>query len=117
MGAWQWLQQVTGAPAYWNSLTAAEAAYLRAVPLWTDIAFGLAVWGGLCGALLLLARRREATAAFAIALAGMVADTVYIHLMSNGREVMGTVGTVFGVVLILILVAQTAYCAGCAAGA
>lgn len=41
----------------------------------------------------------------------MVADTVYIHLMSNGREVMGTVGTVFGVVLILILVAQTAYCA------
>lgn len=70
LGAWQWLQQVTGLPAYWNSLTAAEAAYLRAVPLWTDIAFGLAVWGGLCGALLLLARRREATAAFAIALPG-----------------------------------------------
>src|SRR5690606_10410093 len=43
---WQWMLQVTGDPAYWAGMTPAEAAYLRAAPLWTDVAVGIAVWGG-----------------------------------------------------------------------
>ena len=56
---WQWTLQVTGDPAYWSSLTPAEAAYLRAVPIWTDVAVGVAFWGGLLAAVLLLFRRRH----------------------------------------------------------
>ena len=92
-------------------LTPAEAAYLRAVPLWTDVAVGIAFWGGLLAAVLLLFRRRQATMLFAIALNAMLADTTYIHFMSNGREIMGPVGVAFGLVIIAVLVAQTAYCA------
>ncbi len=108
---WQWTLQVTGDPAYWSSLTPAEAAYLRAVPLWTDVAVGVAFWGGVLAAVLLLFRRRQATMAFAVALIAMLADTAYIHFMSNGREIMGPVGVAFGLVIIAVLVVQTAYCA------
>lgn len=104
--------QVTGDPAYWAGMSPAEAAYLLTVPLWTDIAVGVAFWGGLLGAALLLLRRRQATMVFAVALIAMLADTAYIHFMSNGREIMGPVGVAFGLVLVAVLVAQTAYCAG-----
>lgn len=108
---WQWTLQVTGDPAYWSSLSPAEAVYLRAVPLWTDVAVGVAFWGGLLAAVLLLFRRRQATIVFAVALIAMLADTAYIHFMSNGREIMGLVGVAFGLVIIAVLVVQTAYCA------
>ena len=45
------------------------------------------------------------------ALIAMLADTAYIHFMSNGREIMGPVGVAFGLILIAVLIAQTAYCA------
>jgi len=62
-------------------------------------------------AVLLLLRRRQAKLVFAVALIAMLADTAYIHFMSNGREIMGPVGVAFGLVIIAVLVAQTAYCA------
>jgi len=98
-------------PFYWSSLSPAEAAYLRAVPLWTDVAVGVAFWGGLLAAALLLLRWRQAAMVFAIALIAMLADTAYIHFMSNGREIMGPAGVAFGLVIIAVLVVQTAYCA------
>ncbi|PQZ81718.1 MULTISPECIES: hypothetical protein [unclassified Brevundimonas] len=108
-GVWQWYQQVTGAPAYWDALTAAEAAYLRAAPVWTDVAFGAAVWCGLLGAMLLLFRRRLAFNAFIAGLIAMLADSVYVHFLSNGREVMGAAGMGFGLLVILIFIGQIAY--------
>ncbi len=108
---WQWMLQVTGDPAYWAGMSPAEAAYLRNVPLWTDIAVGVAFWGGLLGAALLLLRRRQATMVFAVALIAMLADTAYVHFMSQGREIMGPVGVALGLILIGVLIAQTVYCA------
>lgn len=109
LGVWQWLQQVTHDPGYWSSLTEIEANYLKAVPLWTDVAYGVAVWGGLIGAVLLLLHRRAAVLVFVLALIGLIADLTYVHLLSNGREVMGTFGTIFGAVLVLILIGQVVY--------
>jgi len=109
MGAWQWFQQVTGDPAYWGSLTMAQAAYLRAAPLWTDVAFGVSVWCGVLGALLLLFRRRLSFNAYIASLIAFIADSVYVHLLSNGREAMGAAGVLFGVVVFVIGVIQVAY--------
>lgn len=109
MGAFQWFQQVTGDPAYWDKLTLAQAVYLRAAPVWTDVAFGLAVWAGVLGALLLLLRRRLSFHAYVAALIGFIADSVYVHLLSNGREAMGTAGVLFGVIVFVICVVQVVY--------
>lgn len=109
IGVWNWYLQVTHSPAYWNALTVREAAYLQAAPLWTDVAFGVAVWCGLLGALMLLFRRRLAFNAFVAGLVAAAADTVYVHLLSNGREVMGAMGASLGFIVIAVFVIQSAY--------
>ncbi|MBN9479284.1 MAG: hypothetical protein J0I52_03525 [Bordetella sp.] len=109
VGVWQWYQKVTGAAAYWSALTMEQVFYLRAAPMWTDVAFGVAVWCGLLGALMLLLRRRLAFNAFVAGLIAMLADTVYVHLLSNGREVIGAGGVAFGLVVVLIFLVQIAY--------
>jgi len=109
VGVWQWYQKVTGAPAYWSALTMEQVFYLRSAPMWTDVAFGVAVWCGLLGALMLLLRRKLAFNAFVAGLIAMLAHAVYVLALSNGREVIGTGGVVFTLVVTLIFVIQIAY--------
>ncbi|MEN5115050.1 hypothetical protein ABE453_13580 [Brevundimonas diminuta] len=109
VGVWQWYQKVTGAQAYWSALTMEQVFYLRSAPLWTDVAYGVAVWCGLLGALMLLLRRKLAFNAFVAGLIAMLAHTVYVLALSNGREVIGAGGTAFTLVVALIFALQIAY--------
>jgi hypothetical protein len=57
-------------------------AYIDAMPIWASIGWGLGVWGGLLGALLLLIRSRHAVSAFLASLVGMAlsfGDQFFIH--------------------------------------
>ena len=47
-------------------------AYMDAMPLWANIAWGLGVWGAVAGSILLLLRNRFAFHAFAVSLVGLV---------------------------------------------
>jgi len=109
VGVWQWYQKVTGAQAYWSALTMEQVFYLRSAPLWTDVAYGVAVWCGLLGALMLLLRRKLAFNAFVAGLIAMLAHAAYVLALSNGREVIGAGGTAFTLVVALIFAVQIAY--------
>lgn len=109
VGAWQWYQKVTGAPAYWSALTMEQVVYLRAAPLWANVTFGVAVWCGLLGALMLLLRRRLAFNAFVAGLIAMLAHALYVLALSNGREVIGAGGVAFTLIVVLIFAVQTVY--------
>lgn len=109
VGVWQWYQKVTGAAAYWSALTMEQVFYLRSAPLWTDVAYGVAVWCGLLGALMLLLRRKLAFNAFVAGLIAMLAHAAYVLALSNGREVLGAGGTAFTLVVALIFAVQIAY--------
>jgi hypothetical protein len=52
-------------------------AYADAMPIWASFGWGLGVWMGLLGAILLLARSRWAVHAFALSLIGMVLSFSY----------------------------------------
>lgn len=52
-------------------------AYMNAMPLWANIAWGLGVWGAVAGSLLLLARSSFTFHAFAASLLGLVIGTVH----------------------------------------
>lgn len=56
---------------------AAIYAYMDAMPIWASTGWALGVWGGLIGAVLLLARSRHAVAAFAISLVGVILSFGY----------------------------------------
>lgn len=57
-------------------------AWIDSFPIWAQFGWGLGVWMGLLGSLLLLARKRYAIHAFALSLIGMV--------LSFGYQIMGS---------------------------
>ena len=52
-------------------------AYIDGFPLWASIGWGLGVWGGLLGAVLLLMRKRLAVPVFLVSLFGAVVGIAY----------------------------------------
>lgn len=64
-----YLMHVTADPA---ALPLDQRAAYDATPAWVIGAFGLGAWAGLAGGVLLLFKRRQAEAAFLVALAGML---------------------------------------------
>jgi hypothetical protein len=52
-------------------------AFVDSMPLYASIGWGLGVWGGLLGAILLLMRSRYAVHAFALSLLGMILSFSY----------------------------------------
>lgn len=75
-------------------LPAGHAGWLAAQPLWVGIAWAVAVWGGLVGAILLLTREDGAAIAFALAFIGLGAAAVHLTLFATppAAEVLGPDG-------------------------
>ena len=55
----------------------AMMAYINAFPIWASIGWGLGVWGGLAGSILLLVRHRWAVPALGVSLVGAVLGIGY----------------------------------------
>ena len=55
----------------------AYMAYINAFPIWASLGWGLGVWGGLVGSILLLMRHRWAAPAFALSLLGALLGIGY----------------------------------------
>lgn len=73
------------------------------MPLWLSAAWGIAVLGGLLGALLLLMRKRLAVPTLLISLAAMTVTALHNSLSANG--IYATGGTSPGFVLLIFAVA------------
>ena len=80
----------------------AMLAYIDGFPIWASLGWGLGVWLGLAGSVLLLMRSRHAVLAYAISLAGAVLGLGY-QLMNPMPGVEGFMAT--GVPIIIIVVA------------
>ena len=82
---------------------AAIMAYINAFPIWASIGWGLGVWGGLAGSILLLMRHRLAVLAFGLSLLGAVVGIGY-QLMNPADipELQGGINAVMPYVIIAI---------------
>lgn len=94
MGVWQWYQELKRTPGYIAEMTLAQVRFIETMPVWVSVAFGLAVWGGVLGALALLLRRRLAFNAYIAALIGFLVNAAYVYVIKDGATVfgMGAVG-------------------------
>lgn len=106
-GASQWYMQVMKVPSYYGKLTMEQIQYLQAAPVWVEIVFGVGVWTGVLGALMLLLRRKLAFNAFVASLVAVLVNTVYVQIMTNGRDVMG-VGTLYAAIAVIVVAAASA---------
>ena len=85
-------------------------AYLDGYPIWAQFGWGLGVWMGLLGSILLLLRSRWAVHSFALSLLGMVLSFTYVFTgpPMPGEEVMGAM-KYFPLVIVAIGVALLYY--------
>ena len=108
-GAYDYLMSKTGNRDYLASMmepsgvTVDDAiAYMDAMPLWANIAWGLGVWGAVAGSVLLLLRSRFALQGFIVSLVGLVLGVV--HQLTSPMPGMTdtTTPVVFTVVILAI---------------
>jgi hypothetical protein len=88
----------------------AALAWMDAFPIYAKIGWGLGVWGGLLGAILLLMRSRYAVWAYAISLIGIVLSIGY--QLALAPPLQGAGGTAYKVmpwVIIVVGIALLAY--------
>lgn len=85
-------------------------AYLDGYPIWAQFGWGLGVWMGLLGSVLLLLRSRWAVHSFALSLLGMVLSFTYVFTgpPMPGEEAMGAM-KYFPLVIVAIGVALLYY--------
>lgn len=82
IGAYDYLMTRTRNMDYLSSMPGVDAqqmlAYIDAYPIWAQIGWGLGVWGGVAGSILLFLRSRFAVHAFALSLFGMALSFGYM---------------------------------------
>lgn len=74
------------------NMSAEQIAYLRAMPAWTMVAYGVGTIGALAGTILLFLRSKWAVHAFALALGGFLATRVYMYGLSDGARILPSFG-------------------------
>ena len=93
-GCFDYLMTQTRNEQYLAHFTDPQRAYFDSFPIWMEAVWALGVWGGLAGALLLLARSRFAVLAFAVSLAGLAVSTLYQYVLSTPPPDMMTGGMI-----------------------
>ena len=88
-GCYDYFMTRTQGAAYINQMmhtTDGDAmmAYINAFPIWVSAAWGLGVWGGLLGSILLVMRNRHAVAVLAVSAVGAVVGLGYQLLNPSG---------------------------------
>ena len=86
-------------------------AYVDAYPIYAQIGWGLGVWGGVLGSILLLMRSRDAVWAFAASLLGMALSFGYMYLLAGpmpGQEDAGIMAY-FPLVIVIVGIALLLY--------
>lgn len=89
---------------YVSQFTQEQLNYFFSAPAWMDGAWATGVWGAFLGSLALLLRKSWAVWLFGLSLLGLLVSTVYNFGMSEGAEIMGTVGIVLTVVVWVIAI-------------
>jgi len=103
VGAMDFVMTETRNKAYMSAFTPAQLEFYYGYPFWVVAAWGIAVWGGVLGSLLLLFRRRLAVHLFLASLACMVLTDLYNFALCNGLKIMGGMGTlIFSAVIFVI---------------
>jgi hypothetical protein len=88
----------------------AMMAYINAFPIWVSVAWGVGVWGGLLGAILLLLRNRQAVTVLGLSALGAVVGIGYQLLNPSGIPEMNEgINRAMPYVLIVIAIALFFY--------
>nr|WP_295376464.1 hypothetical protein [Pseudoxanthomonas sp.] len=107
-----WMQVNMGAEAL-ARMTEAQRQVYEATPAWLNVAFAIAVFGGVLGALGMLMGKRWAVTMFFVSLLALLVQMIGAYLVTPAWDAYGPAGLVMPVVLILIALLFWRYAQKC----
>lgn len=115
LGVVAFYMQVSTTPDAVAALPEARRQVHEALPGWIDIAFAVAVFGGVLGAIGLLMKKRWATTVFLVSLLALLAQIIGTYLLTPAWQALGPSGLVLPAVLLVIAIALYGYSSKAAA--
>lgn len=103
-GCYDFIMTVTQNEAYLSQLTDEQRQAYTSMPSFYYVLFGLAVWGGLIGSLLLLMRKALASTVYMISLASMAITFAYTHFIADLDMKMTSMEIAFTAAIIVVAV-------------
>jgi hypothetical protein len=88
-GCFAYVTQVSMTADQLAALPEGQRQLFTSMPVWVTSAYAVATWGGLLAAILLLMRRRLATALFAISLIAVLVQFGWSFLIADAARVIG----------------------------
>lgn len=83
-----------------ESMTQEQKAWVRSIPRWIYVVYGVAVSSGVAGSIGLFLRKGWSIAMFAICLLAVILQMVYTMILGGGLQVMGPSGLVMPALVI-----------------
>lgn len=108
-GAFDYLASQLKLEFYLKQFTPEQLAYFTSFPSWAVAAWAFGVWGAVAGSVGLLLARRWAIWAFTISLAGLAVSSLYQFVLTDGAEIMGSMGGVMTVMIWVVAIALLWY--------
>ncbi len=99
--AFFWMQINMGAEQL-AALTEAQRRVHEATPAWLNVAFAIGVFGGVLGAIGLLAKKRWAVTMFFVSLLAVLAQMIGAYVTTPAWEAYGAGGLVMPVLVVVI---------------
>ncbi|MGE3333474.1 MAG: hypothetical protein AB7I36_07515 [Rhodospirillaceae bacterium] len=111
IGAFDYVMSKTQGAAYMSAggMTPEQIAFIQEYPTWMDVVWPTGVWTAFVASLLILARRKAAFPLFVISLAAFLLNQLYIHVLTNGGDILGPSMGVISAVITAELVALIWY--------
>jgi hypothetical protein len=89
MGCYAYLTQVSMSADQLAALPEGQRQLFTSMPDWVTAAYGIATWGGLLAAVLLILRRRWATIMFAVSLIAVLVQFGWSFIVADAAGVVG----------------------------
>ncbi|MDC9519895.1 hypothetical protein PSH55_02010 [Pseudoalteromonas sp. Angola-31] len=102
LGVFAFIMHLMMTPEMISKLPLDQQAAYSDVPLWSTIAFAVAVFGGTLGCILLLAKNALATPTFALSLVAIFIQQFYNFIVINSIKMLG-VSAVFMPILVIVI--------------
>jgi hypothetical protein len=102
LGVFAFIMHLMMTPEMISKLPLDQQAAYSNVPLWSTIAFAIAVFGGTLGCILLLAKNAFATPTFALSLVAIFIQQFYNFIVINSIKMLG-VSAVFMPILVIVI--------------
>ena len=109
IGVAMWYLQVNMSAEQLAAMTDAQRQVYEATPGWLNIAFAVAVFAGVLGALGLLLKKRWAAPMFLLSLIGLLVQVIGGYVVTPAWAAYGPVGLVMPAVLLTIAVFLLGY--------